>query len=88
MFSESLTPELAEGIAKGALSLGLDKIKHWVNANNPYALILFSIGSAMDTGIKVRNELSKTLKGYNLETKQDQQRIMIFIFQTSFELFG
>ncbi|MEK6968999.1 MAG: hypothetical protein AABW48_01075 [Nanoarchaeota archaeon] len=58
-----------------------------LQANNPDAIILFSYKSAIETCKQIKILLESDLKNYYLESKEEKDKYLVFIFRESADLF-
>lgn len=58
-----------------------------LQANNPDAMILFSFKSAVEICREIKEELEKDLTNYAIESKEEKNRYLVFIFREQTELF-
>ncbi len=59
----------------------IQEIQIKLQANNPYALILYGIKSAVKTCIQIKDRLIESLTEYTVETNEGQYRVTVFIFR-------
>lgn len=64
----------------------INEINIRLQANNPDAIILFSSKSAMETCKQIKNGLDN-LENYNLESKEEKNKYLVFVFRKPTSLF-
>ncbi len=64
-----------------------NEINIHLQANNPNAMILFSFKSAIETCKQIKNVLERSIENYSLESKEEKNRYLVFVFRESKDLF-